>query len=164
MLRHRPEPRLSSRPGTSTPVRGNTKRPTRPSGVGRRVPRRAIPVSQREDSSLRVECRCDMQHLAGRHQEWGVLFCQCLLSPFPMFVSLTLCPCRQHAVLVGFACAQSALVSITRLHRLSKPQQVRVIGNLKLACIVLGAVQGFYAPAKDWVGPHCRSSSYQRQY
>ncbi|KAB5580364.1 hypothetical protein GE09DRAFT_435504 [Coniochaeta sp. 2T2.1] len=56
-----------------------------------------------------------------------------------------------HAVLVGFACAQSALVSINRLHRSSKPYDDRIVENLKDAFIVLGAVQTFYAPAKDWM-------------
>ncbi|KAB5563511.1 hypothetical protein GE09DRAFT_785696 [Coniochaeta sp. 2T2.1] len=56
-----------------------------------------------------------------------------------------------HAVLVGFACAQSALVSINRLHRSSKPYDDRIVENLKDAFIVLGAVQTFYAPAKGWM-------------
>ncbi|OQE39049.1 hypothetical protein PENCOP_c007G01356 [Penicillium coprophilum] len=56
-----------------------------------------------------------------------------------------------HALFVGFACMQSALVSINRLHRSPQPYDNRIVENLKLAFIVLGALKTFYAPAKEWM-------------
>ncbi|KGO73525.1 Protein of unknown function DUF3468 [Penicillium expansum] len=56
-----------------------------------------------------------------------------------------------HALFVGFACTQSALVSINRLHRSPRPYDTRILENLKLAFIVLGALKTFYAPAKEWM-------------
>lgn len=58
---------------------------------------------------------------------------------------------NQHALFVGFVCTQSALVSINRLHRSPRPYDNRILENLKLAFIVLGALKTFYAPAKEWV-------------
>ncbi|KAJ5498164.1 fungal-specific transcription factor domain-containing protein [Penicillium expansum] len=45
----------------------------------------------------------------------------------------------------------SALVSINRLHRSPRPYDTRILENLKLAFIVLGALKTFYAPAKEWM-------------
>ncbi|KAF7558188.1 hypothetical protein G7Z17_g125 [Cylindrodendrum hubeiense] len=45
----------------------------------------------------------------------------------------------------------SALVLINRLHRSSKPYNKRVVENLKLIFIVLGAVRTFYSPAQAWI-------------
>lgn len=56
-----------------------------------------------------------------------------------------------HTLLLGYSCTQSALVLINRLHRSSKPYNKKVVENLKLIFIVLGAVRTFYSPAQAWI-------------
>ncbi|KAH7123275.1 C6 transcription factor [Dactylonectria estremocensis] len=56
-----------------------------------------------------------------------------------------------HTLLLGYSCTQSALVLINRLHRSSKPYNKKVVGNLKLLFIILGAVRTFYSPAQAWI-------------
>ncbi|KAJ5788305.1 fungal-specific transcription factor domain-containing protein [Penicillium paradoxum] len=56
-----------------------------------------------------------------------------------------------HALFVGYACTQSALVSINRIHRSPKPYDGRIVDNLKLAFVILGALQPFYTPAQEWM-------------
>ncbi|KAH7131119.1 C6 transcription factor [Dactylonectria macrodidyma] len=56
-----------------------------------------------------------------------------------------------HTLLLGYSCTQSALVLINRLHRSSKPYNKKVVDNLKLIFIILGAVRTFYSPAQAWI-------------